>query len=89
MTFCYGGLKIDPKTAQTQHVGGWPIPGLYAAGEMAGGLWVGEKALNRVWQAEAKFVPRMKGKVREGLMQGWHRAVERAKGWEGGGVSDQ
>ena len=44
MTFTYGGLRIDPKTAQVQHVAGRPIPGLYAAGEMAGGLWVGNYA---------------------------------------------
>ena len=55
MTFCYGGLKIDPKTAQTQHVGGWPIPGLYAAGEMAGGLWVGNYASGSGMMAGATF----------------------------------
>ncbi len=41
MTFCYGGLKIDAKTCQVQHVAGRPIGGLYAAGEMVGGLFVG------------------------------------------------
>ena len=39
ITFTYGGLKIDPNTGQVQHVGGWPLPGLYAAGNMVGGLW--------------------------------------------------
>lgn len=39
ITFTFGGLKIDPQTAQVQHVAGWPIPGLYAAGEMVGGLF--------------------------------------------------
>ncbi len=39
ITFTFGGLKVDPKTAQVQHVAGWPIPGLYTAGEMLGGLW--------------------------------------------------
>ena len=39
ITFTYSGLKIDPKTAQVQHVAGWPVPGLYAAGNMVGGLW--------------------------------------------------
>ena len=36
ITFTFGGLKIDPKTAQVQHVAGRPIPGLFAAGEMVG-----------------------------------------------------
>ncbi|HSQ02394.1 MAG TPA: FAD-dependent tricarballylate dehydrogenase TcuA, partial [Burkholderiales bacterium] len=40
MTFTFGGLKIDPATAQVQHVAGYPMKGLYAAGEMVGGLWV-------------------------------------------------
>lgn len=39
MTFTFGGLKIDPETAQVQSVAGNGIPGLYCAGEMAGGLF--------------------------------------------------
>ena len=55
MTFTYGGLKIDPKTGQTQHVAGWPIAGLYAAGEMAGGLWVDNYASGSGMMAGATF----------------------------------
>ncbi len=55
MTFTYGGLKIDPATGQTQHVAGWPIPGLYAAGEMAGGLWVDNYASGSGMMAGATF----------------------------------
>jgi tricarballylate dehydrogenase len=40
MTFTWGGLKVDQNTAQVEHVGGWSIPGLYAAGELMGGLWM-------------------------------------------------
>lgn len=39
MTFTFGGLRIDPESAQVQHVAGRPIPNLYAAGEIVGGLW--------------------------------------------------
>jgi tricarballylate dehydrogenase len=39
ITFTFGGVKIDPETAQVQGVSGLPIDGLYAAGEMVGGLW--------------------------------------------------
>jgi tricarballylate dehydrogenase len=39
ITFTFGGLKVDPKTCQVQHVSGRPVPGLYTAGEMLGGLW--------------------------------------------------
>ena len=44
MTFTFGGLKVDAQTAQVQHRSGWGIPGLYAAGEMVGGFWVGNNA---------------------------------------------
>ena len=55
MTFAFGGLKIDPKSSQVQHVAGRPIPGLYAAGEMAGGLWVGNYASGSGMMAGATF----------------------------------
>ena len=38
MTFCYGGLRVT-ETTGVLHTKGYPIPGLYAAGEMVGGLW--------------------------------------------------
>lgn len=38
ITFTFGGVKID-NAAQVIEVDGLPIPGLYAAGEMAGGLF--------------------------------------------------
>ena len=40
MTFTFGGLCITSE-AQVVHTMGYPIPGLYAAGEMVGGLWHG------------------------------------------------
>jgi tricarballylate dehydrogenase len=55
MTFTYGGLRIDPTSAQVQHVAGRPIGGLYAAGEMAGGLWVGNYASGSGMMAGATF----------------------------------
>lgn len=38
ITFTFGGVKISPKAA-VQSVAGKDIPGLYAAGEMVGGLF--------------------------------------------------
>ena len=38
ITFTFGGLKIDGQ-ARVLDVGGEPIPGLYAAGELVGGLF--------------------------------------------------
>jgi tricarballylate dehydrogenase len=65
LTFTFGGLKIDPKTGQTQHVAGRPIAGLYAAGEMAGGLWVGNYASGSGMMAGATF----------GRIAGTHAAI--------------
>ncbi|CUR58454.1 putative succinate dehydrogenase/fumarate reductase, flavoprotein subunit [metagenome] len=39
LTFTFGGLRIEPESAQVQHVAGRPIPGLFAAGELVGGLF--------------------------------------------------
>ena len=40
MTFTFGGLRVTPD-CQVVHTMDHPIPGLYAAGEMVGGLWHG------------------------------------------------
>ena len=40
ITFTFGGLAIDPG-ARVQAVSGAPIPGLFAAGELVGGLFYG------------------------------------------------
>ena len=39
VTFTFGGLAITPDRAQVLDVDGVPIPGLYAAGEIVGGLF--------------------------------------------------
>jgi tricarballylate dehydrogenase len=39
ITFTFGGLRINPQTGQVLDLGYEPIPGLYAAGEMVGGLF--------------------------------------------------
>lgn len=39
VTFTFGGVRVEPRTGQVQHVARRPIAGLYAAGEMVGGLF--------------------------------------------------
>jgi tricarballylate dehydrogenase len=39
ITFTFGGLRIVPTTAQVLETDGRPIPGLYACGELVGGLF--------------------------------------------------
>ncbi len=43
ITFTFGGLRIN-RQAQVLNTGGEPIPGLYAAGELVGGLFYGNYA---------------------------------------------
>jgi tricarballylate dehydrogenase len=39
ITFTFGGLRIAPQTGQVLDLNFHPIPGLYAAGEMVGGIF--------------------------------------------------
>jgi tricarballylate dehydrogenase len=39
ITFTFGGLRIDPASAQVLDVHLHPIPGLFCAGEMVGGIF--------------------------------------------------
>jgi len=39
ITFTFGGLRIDPESGQVIDVDMAPIPGLYAAGELVGGIF--------------------------------------------------
>src|SRR5262249_62171959 len=39
VTFTFGGLRIDPETAQVLDTSDRAIPGLFAAGELVGGLF--------------------------------------------------
>jgi len=39
ITFTFGGLRIHHETGQVLDLGYQPLPGLYAAGEMVGGIF--------------------------------------------------
>ena len=39
ITFTFGGLRVDPETAQVLDVDLAPMPGLFAAGELVGGIF--------------------------------------------------
>lgn len=39
ITFTFGGLRVDPRSAQVLDTDLTPMPGLFAAGEMVGGLF--------------------------------------------------
>jgi glycerol kinase len=52
----------------------------YLAG-LAVGFWKDQQELRRTWRAGGTFEPRMPASERDALVDGWRRAVERAKGW--------
>lgn len=52
----------------------------YLAG-LAVGFWPGVEALEAAWSVERTFEPRMSADERAVLLEGWRRAVERARGW--------
>jgi tricarballylate dehydrogenase len=55
ITFTFGGVKVEPRTGQVQHVARRPIPGLYAAGELVGGLFHGSYASGSGMMAGANW----------------------------------
>ena len=55
----------------------------YLAG-LAVGMWRDRQELRGLWQRDAEFRPAMDPARREALLQGWHRAVERSRGWAQG-----
>jgi glycerol kinase len=52
----------------------------YLAG-LAVGFWRDIDEIRSIWRADRTFEPQMKVSERDRLVEGWRRAVERAKGW--------
>ncbi len=71
-----GLTVVRPKVVETTALGAAFFAGLGA------GVWGSTKELEHVWQEDARFEPRMQAGERERLIGQWHRAVQRAKGWE-------
>ena len=55
ITFTFGGLKVEASTGQVQHVARSPIKGLFAAGELVGGLFHGSYASGSGMMAGANW----------------------------------
>ena len=53
----------------------------YLAG-LAGGVWRSREEIRSQWTLDRRFDPAVSQQERQRLLAGWHRAVERAKGWE-------
>ena len=55
----------------------------YLAG-LAAGVWRDREELRRLWVCDTAYTPDMDPARRAALMDGWHRAVGRSRGWAGG-----
>lgn len=52
----------------------------YLAG-LATGVWKNTDEIRALWKCDWTFEPKLEPKKREALLDGWHRAVERSRGW--------
>ena len=52
----------------------------YLAG-LAAGVWRSTEELSHLWRCDTTFAPAMEPDSRERLLAGWHRAVDRCRGW--------
>ena len=65
---------VVPEIAETTALGA-----AYLAG-IATGRWTLEQ-VGEMWRESARYEPAMEADRREELLAGWHRALERARGW--------
>jgi glycerol kinase len=68
---------VVPEVSETTALGAAFLAGV------ATEVW-GEEQIRMMWRQAAIYEPTMSADRREELMSEWHRAVERAKGWEPG-----
>ena len=52
----------------------------YLAG-LATGVWKDREEIGGLWKCDTTFTPQMEQARQETLLAGWHRAVERSRGW--------
>ncbi|OGA06970.1 MAG: glycerol kinase [Betaproteobacteria bacterium RIFCSPLOWO2_02_64_14] len=70
-----GVSVVRPKVTETTALGAAYLAGL------AVGHWKDSGEIASQWQVDRKFEPAMERDRAQALMAGWHKAVERAKGW--------
>ncbi|MEX0662677.1 MAG: glycerol kinase GlpK [Balneolaceae bacterium] len=66
---------VRPKVTETTALGAAYLAGL------AVGYWDSIDEINKKWQIDKTFEPKMEQKKREELLGKWHDAVERSKNW--------
>jgi len=66
---------VRPQVLETTALGAAYLAGL------ATGVWTSREEIAKQWKVAKRFEPRMKREEAERRMDGWKRALERAKGW--------
>ncbi len=66
---------IRPRVLETTALGAALLAGIGA------GVYAAPEETSKVWQKDLEFTPRMDEATRLVNLKGWHRAVERSKGW--------
>ncbi|WP_061177046.1 glycerol kinase GlpK [Caballeronia pedi] len=67
---------VRPHVTETTALGAACLAGIGA------GFWSGLDEITRAWPAARRFEPAMSAPAREAHIERWHRAIERARGWE-------
>lgn len=70
-----GTSVLRPKCIETTSLGAAYLAGL------AVGYWKNQDDVLENWQIDKTFEPAMEEKNRRELLEGWHKAVERTRGW--------
>jgi len=71
------GVPVEvPRVTETTALGAAFLAGL------AVGFWSGRDEIDAKWKLAHRYEPKMPQAERERLYRRWHRAVERAKGWD-------
>jgi glycerol kinase len=64
-----------PRITETTALGAAYLAGL------ATGFWTSPEQVSAGWQLDREYLPRMSADQRGALLESWHRAVERSRGW--------
>lgn len=71
------GTPVErPKVSETTALGAAYLAGLGT------GMWDSLSQIEKIWQIDRRFEPRMNADQREELYAGWQEAVTRVRGWE-------
>jgi len=66
---------IRPAVKETTALGAAQLAGITV------GFWKDQAEVKKLWQKQAEFKSEMDNKKREELIEGWHKAVGRSRGW--------